>query len=189
MWIFTVKRILHLIPILLGVSLLTFLLMALTPGDFYTKLLQNPQISHEKVAEMRAKRHLDKPWYVRYAYWLINACKGDLGESIAYKIPATQLIVSRLWNTFVLSFCATMLAWLVAVPLGIWAAVQKDSLIDRLCAFVAFVGLSIPEVLLALLALMFAYSTGWFPVGGAEGALSDLMSPAEQLRDRVLHLI
>src|SRR5438477_3374820 len=189
MWIFTAKRILHLIPILLGVSLLTFVLMALTPGDFYTNLLQNPQISPEKVAEMRAKRHLDKPWYVRYVYWLINACKGDLGESIAYKIPAAELIVSRLWNTFVLSFSATLLAWLVAVPLGIWAAVHKDSLMDRLCAFIAFVGLSIPEVLLALLALMFAYSSGWFPVGGSQSPVYDIMSAGEKLWDRLHHLI
>jgi peptide/nickel transport system permease protein len=189
MWSFTLKRILHLIPILLGVSLLTFFLMALTPGDFYSNLLQNPQVSPEKVAELRAKRHLDKPWYVRYVYWLINACKGDLGESIAYKIPASSLIVSRLWNTFLLSFCATVIAWCTAVPLGIWAAVNKDTIVDRVCALIAFLGLSIPEVLLALLALMFAYATGWFPVGGAQSALYDIMSAGEKLWDRLHHLI
>src|SRR5205809_2846004 len=163
MWIFTAKRILHLIPILLGVSLLTFLLMALTPGDYYTALLQNPQISPEKIAELRAKRHLDKPWYVRYVYWLKDAVRGDFGYSIAYKISASELIYARLWNTFLLSLFATTLAWSVAVPLGVWAAVKRDSWIDRFCALIAFLGLSIPEVLLALLALMFAASTGWFP--------------------------
>jgi len=189
MWTFTLRRLFHLVPILFGVSLITFLLMSLTPGDYYTTLSQNPQVSPEKVAQLRAQWHLDKPWYVQYVFWLKGALHGNFGYSMAYKIDASELIFGRLWNTFVLSFFATVLAWFVAVPLGIWAAVTKDSWADRFCSFIAFMGLSIPEVLLALLALMFAASTGLFPVGGAEGALSDLMSPAEQLCDRVLHLI
>jgi len=189
MWIFTVKRLFHLIPILLGVSLLTFLLMSLTPGDYFTVLSQNPQISPDKIAELRAKLHLDRPWYVQYYFWLVHALQGDFGYSVAYKIPATELITARLWNTFILSFCATCVAWGVAVPLGIWAAVKKDSLVDRLCALIAFVGLSIPEVLLALLALMFAYSSGWFPVGGSQSAIYDIMSAGEKLWDRLHHLV
>lgn len=189
MWTFTLKRLFHLLPILLGVSLLTFLLMSLTPGDYYTALSQNPQISPEKIAELRAQWHLDKPWYIRYLHWLKNAVQGDFGYSIAYKVPASELIYARLWNTFLLSFGATLVAWCVAIPLGIWAAVQKDSWIDRGCSLIAFVGLSIPEVLLALLALMLAAGTGWFPVGGAQSALYDLMSPAEQFWNRLHHLV
>jgi peptide/nickel transport system permease protein len=189
MWTYLLKRLFHLIPILLGVSLLTFLLMALAPGDYYTSLAQNPQISPEVVAKLRAERHLDQPWYIRYAYWLKGAAHGDLGYSIAYKIPAATLIMSRLWNTFLLSFVATVIAWGVAVPLGVWAAVKKDSWADRACSGVAFLGLSVPELLLALLALMFAAASGWFPLGGAQSALHDLMSPGEQFRDRLHHLI
>jgi peptide/nickel transport system permease protein len=186
---FIIKRLLHLIPILLGVSLLTFVLMSLTPGDYYTQLSQNPQVSPDTLARLRAERHLDKSWYVQYAYWLKGALQGDLGYSIAYKVSATQLIMSRLWNTFILSLGATILAWAVAVPLGIWAAVKKDSWVDRLCSLIAFVGLSVPDVLLALLALMFAAGTGWLPVGGAQSSLYDLMTPSQQLLDRLQHLI
>jgi len=186
---FIIKRLLHLVPILLGVSLLTSLLISLTPGDYYTKLQQNPQISPEVLAQLRAKQHLDKPWYVQYTYWLKDALHGDLGYSVAYKVPATKLIMSRLWNTFVLSFCAMVLAWAVAIPLGIWAAVKKDSWADRFCSMIAFVGLSIPDLLLALLALMFAAGTGWLPVGGAQSALYDLMTPGQQFVDRINHLI
>lgn len=189
MFAFIIRRLVHLIPILLGVSLLTFLLMAMTPGDYYTQLSQNPQISPETLARLRAERHLDKPWYIQYAYWLKGVAQGDLGYSVAYKVPASQLIFGRLWNTFLLSFCATVLSWCVAVPLGIWAAVKKDSWVDRLCSLIAFLGLSIPDVLLALLALMFAAATGWFPVGGAQSSLYDLMSPGQQLMDRLQHLI
>jgi peptide/nickel transport system permease protein len=186
---YLVKRLLHLIPILLGVSLLTFLLMAMTPGDYFTQLSQNPQISPDKLAQLRAEQHLDKPWYIQYAYWLKGAVQGNLGYSVAYKTSVSELIASRLWNTFLLSVCATVLAWGVAVPLGIWAAVNKDSWIDRFCSLIAFVGLSIPDILLALLALMFAAATGWFPVGGAQSSLYDLMSPAQQFWDRIHHLI
>ena len=91
MWTFTLKRIIHLIPILLGVSMLTFLLMALTPGDYLTTLMMNPQISPEKVNELRVNFGLDKPWYIQYLYWLKNALMGDLGYSFAYKTSATQL--------------------------------------------------------------------------------------------------
>ncbi len=177
------------IPLLLGVSLLTFLLMSLTPGSYLDSLAQNPQISPDKIQEIKAKLHLDRPWYVQYAYWLKNAVQGDLGFSIQYKIPATDLIVSRLWNTFLLSFFAMVFAWCIAVPLGILAAMKKDSLVDRSCSMVAFVGLSVPEILTALLALMFAASTGWFPVGGSQSSLYDLMSPWEQFVDRAHHLV
>ena len=186
---FLLKRLLHLIPILVGVSLLTFLLMSLTPGDYYTQLSLNPQISPERLAQLRESQHLDKPWYIQYAYWLKGALHGDLGYSIAYKIPATDLILGRLWNTFVLSFCATVLAWAVAVPLGIWAAVKKDSWVDRLCSLIAMAGLAVPDVLLAVLALMLAATTGWFPIGGLQDPLYDLMTPGEQFRDRIWHLI
>src|ERR1700722_17700551 len=189
MFAFIIRRLVHLIPILLGVSLLTFLLMALTPGDYYTQLSQNPQISPDTLARLRAERHLDKPWYVQYAYWLKGAACGDLGYSVAYKVPAGQLIFARLWNTFLLSFTATVLSWCVAVPLGIWAAVKKDSWVDRLCSLIAFVGLSVPDVLLALLALMFAAATGWLPVGGSQSSIYDLMTPGQQFMDRVHHLI
>ena len=189
MWPFLFKRLLHLIPLLLGVSLLTFLLMALSPGDYYTALSQNPQISPETLAHLKARFHLGEPWYVQYVYWLKNILHGDFGYSMAYKIPASSLIFERLGNTFLLSFSALILAWGVAIPLGIWAAVKKDSWTDRACSLVAFVGLSVPDVLLSLLALWFAAATGWFPVGGAQSPIYDLLSPAQQFWDRAHHLV
>ncbi|MGD0745558.1 MAG: ABC transporter permease [Verrucomicrobiota bacterium] len=189
MWSFVFKRLLHMIPILLGVSLLTFLLMALSPGNYFTALSQNPQISPETVARLKAQFHLDQSWYVQYFYWFKNVLHGNFGYSMAYHIPATSLIIGRLWNTFLLSFSALVIAWGVAMPLGVWAAVRKDSWVDRACSLVAFVGLSVPDVLLSLLALWFAAATGWFPVGGAQSPLHDLMAPMQQIWDRTHHLI
>ncbi|HEU6448864.1 MAG TPA: ABC transporter permease [Verrucomicrobiae bacterium] len=189
MWRFVLKRLLHMIPLLLGVSLLTFLLMALSPGNYFTALQQNPQISPETIARLKAQFHLDKPWYVQYFFWLKNVLSGNFGYSMAYKIPATSLILARLWNTFVLSFTALVIAWVIAIPLGVFAAVKRDSWIDRGSSLIAFMGLSISEILLALLALWFAAASGWFPVGGATSPLHDLMSAPEKLWDFLHHLI
>jgi len=186
---YVLKRLLHMIPLLLGVSLITFLLMALSPGNYFTALQQNPQISPETIARLKAQFHLDQPWYVQYVFWLKNVVSGNFGYSMAYKISATSLIMARLWNTFLLSFCALIIAWGIALPLGIWAAVKKDSWIDRACSLLAFIGLSVPDVLLSLLALWFAAVTGWFPVGGAESPLHDFLPPSQQFWDRVHHLI
>lgn len=179
----------HMIPILLGVSLLTFLLMAMSPGNYYTALQQNPQISPETIAQLKAQFHLDKPWYVQYVFWLKNVFSGNFGYSMAYKISATSLIMARLWNTFLLSFCALIIAWGIAIPLGVLAAVKKGTWVDHACSMFAFVGLSVPDVLLSLLALWFAAATGWFPVGGSESPLHDFMTPGQQFWDHVHHLI
>ncbi|HEX5397531.1 MAG TPA: ABC transporter permease, partial [Verrucomicrobiae bacterium] len=184
---FSLKRLLHMIPLLVGVSLLTFLLMSLAPGNYFTTLSQNPQISPETIARLQAQFHLDRPWYVQYVFWLKNILAGNFGYSMAYKIPAASLIFSRLWNTFLLSVSAMIIAWSVALPLGIWAAVKKDSWVDRACSLIAFVGLSVPSVLLSLLALWFAAVTGWFPIGGAPGPAFGA-SAAQQFWDYVHHL-
>jgi peptide/nickel transport system permease protein len=186
---FILKRLLHMIPLLLGVSLLTFLLMAMSPGNYFTALQANPQISPDTVLQLKKQFHLDQAWYVQYVYWLKNVAEGNFGYSMAYKISATSLIMARLWNTFVLSFTALIISWGIAIPLGIWAAVRKDTWVDHACSSFAFVGLSVPDVLLSLLAMWFAAVTGWFPVGGAESALHDFMAPAQQFWDHAYHLI
>jgi peptide/nickel transport system permease protein len=186
---FILKRLLHMIPLLLGVSLLTFLLMAMSPGNYFTALQANPQISPDTVLQLKKQFHLDQAWYVQYVYWLKNVAEGNFGYSMAYKISATSLIMARLWNTFVLSFTALIISWGIAIPLGIWAAVRKDTWVDHACSFFAFLGLSVPDVLLSLLAMWFAAVTGWFPVGGAESALHDFMAPAQQFWDHAYHLI
>jgi len=73
------KRLLHMIPLLLGVSLLTFLLMAMSPGNYFTSLQQNPQISPDTIARLKAQFHLDRPWYVQYVFWLKNVASGNFG--------------------------------------------------------------------------------------------------------------
>jgi peptide/nickel transport system permease protein len=113
----------------------------------------------------------------------------NFGYSLAFHVPVTTLIGQRLWNTFLLSFCSMVFAWSLAIPLGIIAAVRRNSWLDRVISMFAFAGISFPGFFLALLLLLFAQRTGWFPVGGMQSATVDLMSPGERFVDLLHHLV
>ena len=164
---FLLRRFLSLIPLLLGVTFLAFLLIYLAPGDFLSQMAENPQISATTIDAMRRKFGLDQPFYVQYALWLKNVFLHlDFGESFAYRQPVFSVIVPRLGNTLLLALSAAVVAWGLAIPLGILSAVRQYSWVDKTASFVAFIGLSIPEVFFALLMMFLAAKTGWFPVGG-----------------------
>lgn len=160
------RRLAMAVPLLLLVSLLTFALVDLSSGDAFTRLLDDPQVSEEQVALLRAQFGLDGPLPERYGRWLLNACRGDLGLSLRYRRPVAELIGERLGNTLLLSAVGLLLAWAIAVPLGVVAALRPRGLLDRGIGLLTSLALSSPRVLLALLALLFAASTGLFPVGG-----------------------
>lgn len=177
------------IPVLLGISLLSFILMELAPGDFLDTMRLNPQVSTEQIDKMREQFALDRPWYVRYFRWLGNAATLNFGESFQYRVPASELIAGRLFNTFIIAFSSTVFAWLIAIPLGVLAAIYKDSIFDRIAGFMAFASLSMPELFLALIALWVALTTGLFPVGGLYGVDFDYLTPWGKLLDLGHHLI
>src|SRR5262245_1710078 len=171
---FILKRILSLIPILLGVTFISFLIISLTPGDFLSTMAMDPTVSRERLAALRHDFGLDQPWYVQYGLWLYRISPiefpfglkiPDLGYSFANRAPVTSLMGSRFVNTLVLTVSAEILIWLLAIPLGLLAAAKRNTWIDRAASFTVFFGISLPEILLALLALLLAARTGWFPIG------------------------
>lgn len=206
---FIVRRLFTLIPMLLGISMLVFLLMYLAPGDFLTAARANPEIPESVINCLERQYGLDQPWYVQYGRWLKNlvgwpqsaevtqgACaevpaRGgpNLGYSWTYQVPVTDLLAQRIPATVVLAVCSLLFGWGIAVPLGVLAAIYKDSLFDRLSALLAYAALSIPEFFLALLAVFFAAVTGWFPVGGLTSIDHEFMSPPERLLDYAWHLV
>jgi len=185
---FLFQRLMHIIPLLIGISFIAFAVMQLAPGDFFTSLSQDQNVSPEMLAAMRTQFGLDQPWYVQYGLWLKNAALLNFGYSLAYKVPVATLIGQRLWNTFILSFCSMAFSWSLAIPLGIMAAVRRNSWPDRTVSLLAFAGISFPGFFLALLLLLFAQRTGWFPTGGMERMTADLMSPWERFVDLLHHL-
>jgi peptide/nickel transport system permease protein len=179
----------HAIPLLLGVSILSFLIIAVTPGDPLAELLDKPHISRETIEALRHRMGLDLPMYVRYWRWLTGLVRGDFGLSLQYQVPVSTLIAPALLNTLILSLSATVVSVLVGIPLGIVAAVRRGGWIDRACGLLATVSLSTPRIFLALLALLLAAKTGWFPIGGQYSAPPDRMAGVEKIVDALHHLV
>jgi peptide/nickel transport system permease protein len=163
---YAARRLLHSVLLLLGVSVFSFLLSDLAPGDFYSEMQADPRFSPETVAALRAQNGLDRPLPVRYAIWLKSVAKGEFGYSLAYRGPVAPLLRQRIPPTLLLTGVATLLAWLIALPLGIWSAATRRKWTESLLKALLSVLLSVPELLLAIVLLAIAVQTGSLPPGG-----------------------
>lgn len=186
---FIFRRLLTLIPLLFGITMLVFILMSLAPGDFLTPVKAQRDVPAELIRSIEIEFGLDQPWYVQYVKWLGNVVQGNLGHSWAYKLPVSDLIGQRVFATGLLSLTAFVFSWGIAIPLGVLAAIYKDSIFDRISAALAYAALSIPEFFLALLFVFFAAQTGWFPLGGATSIEYEYLGFFEKIGDRAYHLV
>jgi peptide/nickel transport system permease protein len=160
------RRLGHGLLLLLGVSLLSFALLELAPGDFWSEMRMSPGLDPAAVVAARAAYGMDQPLPVRYARWLGSLARGELGYSFAYGAPVLPLLAQRARNTLLLAGVALLLAWLLAVPLGVWLAARRGGWPDRLGAAATSALLALPDLVVALLLLMLAIRSGAFPVGG-----------------------
>jgi ABC-type dipeptide/oligopeptide/nickel transport system permease component len=177
---FLVRRLLLTIPVLLGVATLVFLLIHLVPGDPAQAMLGD-SASEEDVERLRESLGLNAPLPEQYAAFLAGLVRGDLGRSLRYGTPVAAEIGSRLWRTVQLAVAAMAVAVLVAVPLGIVAAVWRGTLADHAAMTVSLIGISMPNFWLGpLLAILFAVVLGWLPVAGS-GTPAHLVLPAVTL--------
>jgi peptide/nickel transport system permease protein len=190
MWTFIIRRVLQTIPLLFGISALTFLLLQLAPGDFLNRMVENPGISEATIDAMRRRFGLDRPWYVQYGLYLQNLfLHFDFGESFSRHQPVFTILKEGLGNTLLLAGAAAVVTWALAIPLGVWAAVRQHSWIDKVLSVLAFVWLSVPEVLSGLLLLMLAARTGWFPIGGMRSIDWEEMDAVGRVLDIAHHLV
>ncbi|AJY44869.1 ABC transporter permease [Martelella endophytica] len=150
------------IPTMVAISIVTFALIQLPPGDFVTTLAaqmsqQGDSIDPQTLAMLRAQYGLDQPIWVQYGIWMKNILfHGDFGRSFDWDVPVSDLLWNRLGLTFVLSFCALIFTWVVSLPVGIYSAVRKYSIGDYFATFIAFIGLAVPNFLLALIMMYLA---------------------------------
>ncbi len=179
----------HGLLMLFGVSILLFLLFQAAPGDFLSDARVNSQISAETLAQLRVQYGLDQPLPVRYWQWLKSSAKGEFGYSFAYNTPASTLLWPRARNTLLLSVPALLISWLIAVPLGVLAAGWKGRWADQLFSGGTSALLALPDVLIALLALLAALKTGMFPVGGMTSMNALDQGTWARLRDLGWHMI
>jgi peptide/nickel transport system permease protein len=185
---YLLRRLLHMIPLLLGITFLAFLVIAMAPGDYFSTLKMNPSISPHLIHEMEIQFGYGDPLLIRYLKWLWRALHCDLGISVAYRVRVTELISARAGNTVMLSLASLLVTWTLAVPIGIAVALRPNSLTDRVLSFVAFFGMSLPNFFLAFLLMIVALRTGWFPIGGTFSVNYDSLSLWGKITDRLAHL-
>ncbi|HYX68787.1 MAG TPA: ABC transporter permease [Terriglobales bacterium] len=177
------KRMVRAVLLLFGVSVLSFALAELAPGSFFDEMRLNPQISPATLAALRQQHGLNDSLPVRYGHWLRSVARGDFGYSFAYNSPVGPLLAVRARNTLLLAVPAMLIAWSLALPLGVWSASHPDAWADRIISSGTSLLVAVPDLLLALGALILAVRTHSFPVGGMEAV------GATGVRDVAFHLV
>jgi peptide/nickel transport system permease protein len=183
------QRILHAALLLLAISFFSFALLQLAPGDYFDSMRLNPQISRQTLTGMRSEYGLDRPLPIRYARWLASLLHGELGVSLASRGPVAPVLRVRARNTLVLSGTATLFAWLLALPMGIWSATKRSGWADRIWGVATSALLTIPDLVLFLGLLLLAIRTGWFPTGGMRTEAAAGLGLWSSAKDFALHLI
>jgi len=171
-----IERLLQLVPVLLGVSLIVFVMMALTPGDPVQIMIGDQSVTPEQEAALRRDLGLDRPAVERFFVFLGNALQGDFGQSFYHRRPVADVIAERLPATIELSLVALIVALATAIPLGVLAAIRKNSILDRLATVGSLLGVSLPGFWFGILLIMlFAVHLHILPVSGRIGFSSEIV--------------
>ena len=170
---FIIRRIIILVPLLFLLSIITFVVIELPPGDYLTfyilglEQLGGTKVSEAEIARLTRQYGLDKPIYTRYFLWIGNIIlRGDFGRSFEWDAPVVEVIGDRIVLTIVLSLFTLSFTWIVAVPVGIYSATHQYSLFDHTFTFFGFIGLATPNFLLALVLMWLSFAYLDFPVTG-----------------------
>ncbi|HEX6141290.1 MAG TPA: ABC transporter permease [Geminicoccaceae bacterium] len=171
---YVVHRVLIMVPTLLAISLITFVIIQLPPGDYLESYIaelqaQGERIQGDKIEYLREVYGLDKPWWQQYLVWLGGLFRGDFGYSFEYEMPVSDVVGDRLLLSFIVSFATIVFTWAVSFPIGVYSATHKYSAGDHTLTFIGFLGLATPNFLLALVLLYVA--NVWF--GTSIGGLMD----------------
>jgi len=185
--LYILKRILQAIPLLLIVSVISFFIIRLSPVDPLAEIKLNPSISPQTLQAEKERLGLDQPLHIQYLKWLKNFAQGNLGVSSSGELVANRLM-ERIPNTILLTVSTILMTWLVGIPLGIYSALNWKKPADRILTILSSIGMAIPSFFFALLLLIMAVKTGWFPVGGLTSPGFNNFSPAHKVVDILHHL-
>ncbi|MGB9677340.1 MAG: ABC transporter permease [Candidatus Ratteibacteria bacterium] len=186
---FIIRRLIQFIPLLIGMTFISFLIIQIAPGDYFTQLKMNPEISPETIENMRRVFGLDKPVIIQYFYWLKNVFTFNLGESFSYHVPVSYLIKIRLKNTLSLSIFSILLTWIISIPLGIYGAIKNKNWDEKILSFIAYIGISVPSFFLAMLIIFFISKTAILPLGGTTSIFYENATAIEKFIDYIKHLL
>ncbi|NQT47002.1 MAG: ABC transporter permease [Candidatus Omnitrophica bacterium] len=185
------KRLLLIAPMLIGISLITFIVMHLAPGDPTSmRYGLNPEVSGSARAELKKLYDLDKPVHIQYLLWAKRLARFDFGNSFLDDRPVMQKIVERLPATLLLNVCALAVILLIALPIGVSSAVRHGSLYDKVMTIIVFIGYATPTFWFALiLMVVFGFMLGWFPISGLRPWYIEYYSSGRQVADLLWHLV
>ncbi len=193
---FLVRRLLAAVPLVLGIATIVFFLLSLAPGDA-ASFFVSPNITPEVLEQMRRNMGLDQPVHIRYLRWMGSMLRGDFGVSFSRNQPVLDIVIEILPNTLLLSLCAVVLAFSAGILVGVFQAVRQNRFADSSLSVLGLFFYSMPSFWLALM-LILVFSLGarnvwgwplWFPASGMTSVDYAFMTPLEQLRDRIMHLV
>ncbi len=168
MYKYICKRILMMIPVIIGVSLLVFLVLKMTPGD-PARVVAGSEADEVTVEQIREELGLNKPVLQQYVNYMLNLLHGDMGTSYTTNKPVAEEILARMPTTFILAFAGVFVAVLIGIPLGIISATKQYSILDYISTLLALGGVAMPNFWLGLmLILLFSLKLGWLPSGGGD---------------------
>lgn len=181
---YVIRRLVGLIPVLLGITLVVFFLMQLLPGDVAQAML-GLTARPEDVERLRQALGLNEPIYIQYLKWLSHVLRGDFGISLQQRTEVLPFILERFKNTLILTVAATIISLLIGLPTGIISATRQYSIFDRVSMIIALFGNSMPAFWLGLMSiLIFSLRLGWFPTGGMYPVVGD-----ETFAELIRHLV
>ena len=188
---YVVKRLLFIIPMLIGISFLMFVIMHFAPGDPASiRYGLNPEVSGSARANFSRMYDLDKPVPVQYALWMRRFLSLDFGRSLTDDRPVISKIMSRLPATILLQGVSLLIIFCVAIPIGIISAVRRNSLFDRVMTILVFIGYAMPTFWLALLLiLLFGFKLQWFPISGMSPWYTAYLDGFARFKDLIWHLV
>ncbi len=190
---YTIRRLVYLVPTLLGITIVTFFIINLTPGDPVTAIrggMTQTRISPETYQHMLSLYGLDKPIHVRYATWLKRLLTLDFGDSFRNQRPVTELILERLPATLILNIASLFIALLISIPLGLYSALRPNSLFDKINGAILYMLYSLPDFWVALLLIiLFGVKLKLLPIFGMETIHSEDLGFFQYWGDRIRHMI
>jgi len=189
---YVLKRLLLMVPLLVGITIVCFVVIHLAPGsptDLQTDL--NPRVSAEAKARLQSMYDLDKPIYTQYLLWVGRLATLDLGQSFSTDHrPVIDKISERIPITIIINVLSMILIILIAIPLGVLSAVRQNSLFDKVTAVIVFIGFAVPTFWLALLLMiLFGVDLGWLPISGIRSLNYEYLPPVAAIVDLLKHLI
>ncbi len=189
MWNYIVRRILQMIPIIIGVSLIIFFIITLIPGNFIDARAQGAHMTLEQVNHLKELYGVNEPIHIKYLKWIKGAVKFDFGDSFTHQAPVSKVIDTFVWNSFTIAAIAFLLELLIAVPIGIICATRQYSKLDYLFTVIALVGISLPSFFLGLILIkFFAVDLKILPLAGLDTPGTNYAG-IQFLFDRLRHII